>query len=196
MASKKVFNASETDVKIFVLATVTMSLSVWDVAFTLGAYNTVFFDKIFTVWVASTSALLASLFIPPPPGRERFLSWRGRFVLLLPTLAVLLQLAEQGTLIGDRVAALALVLGLLSAIFTLPYTIYVLILVVTPDLENMKTPRLAAAMIIIVVVVGLIGFQVGRHNRLFLTCEDFTVSGSDTPVNCHHEDKLKATLLR
>ena len=175
---------SEADIKIFLLSTISLSVAAWDIAFNYGVFGTVFFDKVFTVWAASMAALLASLFVPPPPDRRYLFSWRGRFVLFIPTLWVLIHLVAGEPIEGDTTDIVLNTLSIVIALVTLPYTLYILIVIVTPDLVNLRNPKFIGALLGIVVVIAAAGFAVGQHNELFLTCDDFVVSGNDTPARC------------
>lgn len=184
MSSEPLSEPQGAEVKIFLLSTISLSVAVWDIAFNYGVFNTVFFDKVFTVWAASSAALLASLFVPPPPDRRYLISWRGRFILLLPTLWIGILLLAGEPLAGEPTDIVLTGLSIAVGLVTLPYTLYVLIIILTPDLINLRNPRYVAAMLLIVALIGVTGFAVGRQNDLFLTCEDFVVSGSDSPPRC------------
>jgi len=101
MTTEALSQPSEADIKIFLLSTISLSVAVWDVAFNYGAFDTIFFDKVFFVWAASTAALLASLFVPPPPDRRLLVGWRGRFLLLVPTVWVVIHLISGEPLDGE-----------------------------------------------------------------------------------------------
>ncbi|MEM7121533.1 MAG: hypothetical protein AAF563_09680 [Pseudomonadota bacterium] len=184
MASKAGRAPSQADIKIFMLSTISLSVAAWDIAFNLGVFNTIFFDKVFTVWAASTAALFASFFVPPPADRKRLVSWRGRFVLLIPTLWMLVDLESGVSLTGTEIDAQLSWLSLIVAVVTLPYTLYVLVIMVTPDLINLKQPLFFVVMFAIVAFIALVGYAVGYYNEDFLTCQDFIVSGNDTPARC------------
>ena len=62
------------------VAAVGAAVIAWWPAFTLGAYQTVFFEQLLALWAASTAAfLILAIF-----GRHRAVSWPRRFALLLP----------------------------------------------------------------------------------------------------------------
>ena len=42
-------------------------------------------------------------------------------------------------------------------------------------------------MIVIVVIVGVAGYTIGKYNRFFMTCQDFEVHGDFVPDNCVDE---------
>lgn len=176
---------SSQEARAFVLTSVALASGVFGIAFWYGVFDTVFFEQIFFVWVASTVALVASLFVPPHDALPKFLSWRGRFVLALPTVWMLMLAAgyEKSESLADAGwIEWTLMLGILA--LTLPYLIYVLILVAVPDIESLQHPRLRATVFLIAVVIALAGFAIGRHHPQFVTCYDFKVSGSDVPENC------------
>ena len=174
---------SETDFKIFTLSAIAMSIAVWDVTFFLGVFDTVFFEKIFAIWVASTAALFASVFMPPPD-LDLPINWTGRFVLILPTLWIVAGLVDNVGLSKAMADTATLWISILVALLTLPYMLYVVVLMTTPDLINLRSKSLVVALFGIVIFIGAMGFAVGRNNHLFLTCHDFRVSGNDLPARC------------
>jgi len=46
---------------------------------------------------------------------------------------------------------------------------------------------LVAMTVMVVAVVGAIGFAVGREHTRFLTCYDFSVAGASEPEDCARE---------
>ena len=60
----------------FVLSAIAISTGVFGIAFFYGVFGTVFFEHLFYVWVASTVAVVASLFVPPVDALPAFISWR------------------------------------------------------------------------------------------------------------------------
>jgi hypothetical protein len=75
-------------------------------------------------------------------------------------------------------------LGLVVALVSLPYGLYLLAATVTPGLGSVRGGRFVGGLVLIVAIVGVAAFLVGRHNDRFLTCDDFKVSGNDLPANC------------
>ena len=173
-----------TDTRIFVLSAIAMSVAVWQVTFNFGVYHTVFYEHVFTIWVASGVALIASFFIAPIKDKEVRMSWRGRFVLAAPTAWILVSLSVERSIEAALSNDILLALGLLVGLVSLPYTLYVVVLVVTPDLVQLESRKLKLGLVAIVLTVALLGFLVGRFNDYFLTCNDFLISGNAAPDRC------------
>lgn len=183
---------SAEESRAFVLSSIAISTGLFSIAFYYGVFGTIFFDHLFYVWVASTVALIASLFVPPVDALPAFISWRGRFVLILPTAFLIWLYFNDGAKMNvgsggwvDWVLALA-IMGL-----TLPYLIFVLVLVAVPDVERLTHPVLRPAILAIAIMVVLSGYAIGRNHDHFITCFDFEVSGNYVPNNCRPsiEDK-------
>ena len=172
---------SSSEYKTFVLASLALALAVWPIAFNLGAFNTVFFDEIFRVWVAASVILLISFIVP-----DRFLEvgWMGRLAMALPTAWVVIVLLSGNTIQQAANEPFSAWIGLAVLLIALPYSIYLWAILVTPDFESIGHRFLQWALIGLLVVIGFVGFAVGRNNDLFLTCDDFRVSGNDLPANC------------
>ena len=68
---------------------------------------------------------------------------------------------------------------------TLPYLIFVLVMVAIPDVERLTHPTLRTAIFGIAFLVVLSGYGIGRNHNHFITCFDFEVSGNYVPKNCH-----------
>jgi len=114
------------------------------------------------------------------------LPWRGRFLLALPTVWLVLSAfidIEAYRLDSPGTWALWLV-TLASAFLTLPYLLYVIIVAVVPDIDRLKHPKLRVALSGILLVMAMAGFVIGKNHPLFLTCENFKVGGHDIPENC------------
>ena len=177
---------SDQEAKAFVLSAIALSAGVFPIAFWYGVFETVFFEHLFYVWVASSVALAASMLVPPVDALPAFVSWRGRVVLILPTLWLLLEAATNST------ASLTpfddwLLLGLAVAVVvvTLPYLIYVVVLITVPDIERLSAPTLRCAIVGCALAAAVAGVTIGTNHRLFLTCYDFKVAGDNIPKDCH-----------
>ena len=164
------------------VSAIAMSVAVWEITFNLGVFQTVFFEHGFTIWVASTAAFLASLFVRRPNDAP-LLTWRGRFVMLLPSVWLVVLLFDDPTSQGEA-ADVVFWVTIAVVVIALPYMLYVVVLVVTPDLIDLKERRLVYALAGIVLSIGVVGYGVGARNELFLSCHDFQVSGNDLPARC------------
>ena len=160
------------------VAVVAAALVVWWPAFDLGAYGVIFFQQLLALWAASTAIFLVSL----TAGRLARVSWPRRLALLLPSLWLLLAivLPEVGVRTWSRALFyVAIVLTLAG----MPFLAALLLRVTIAGYEQIPNRRrlLAAA---VVGIVAITSFGLGRFNNRFLTCNDFVISGNDTPPSC------------
>jgi hypothetical protein len=160
------------------VAVVAAALVVWWPAFSLGAYGVIFFQQMLALWAASTAIFLASL----TAGRRAQVSWPRRLALLIPSLWLLLAFAipEHGPEPWSRALFyLAIVLTLAG----IPFLAALLLRVTIAGYEQIPSRRrlVAAA---VVGIVAIAAFGLGQFNNRFLTCNDFIISGNDTPPGC------------
>ena len=177
---------SRAEAKVFVISAIVLSTTVSYIVFWYGVFGTIFFGYLLYVWIAATAALLASLFIPQMETPPLKLPWRGRFILALPTVwLVLSTFIDVEAYRPDSPGTWVLwVVTLASAFLTLPYLLYVITVAVMPDIDRLTHTKLRVALCGIVLVTAIAGFVIGKNHSLFLTCEDFKVGGHDIPANC------------
>jgi hypothetical protein len=147
----------------------------------LGAFGVVFYEQVFTVVVVSTVGLMASFIAPERTSPHR---WTIRIVLAAPAVWLFLAVVVTDSVSTAAADPVLGTLGLVVALVSLPYGLYLLAVTVTPELGSVRGRRFVGGLILIVAIVGAAAFLVGRHNDRFLTCEDFKVSGNDLPANC------------
>jgi hypothetical protein len=150
-------------------------------AFNLGAFGVIFFDRILAVWVMATLVLVASLFTPLPPR-----SWWGRIILLLPSAWVVLAFLDSPA-DGERLDNSVFLIAIIVTLLTLPFIAWVLITAINPDFLELRTPN-RIAVVGAVLIFAAVGWGLGARNDAFLTCDDFKISGNDLPVNCVESD--------
>jgi hypothetical protein len=169
------------EIRTFVLGTIGLSTATWNVAFNLGAYRTIFYGNIFAVWVTVTAILLVVLLVPE---RDVPVPWWGKLLMLVPTVGVALVPINSINNEGEVTNWFTIGLGLIAILVCLPYAIYVVVNVINADLLNLPETRLKIYLVMIVLVVGLMGYWAGANNHVFLTCGDFKIAGADMPANC------------
>ncbi|MER7044858.1 hypothetical protein [Streptomyces jumonjinensis] len=154
------------------------ALAVWEPAFTLGAYNVVFYYQLLTLWAVSTAVLLSALLL-----RERLPrhGWVYPACLMLPTVWIGLAAAipHKG---GTPRELLFLAGGVLSIIGTplLTWLLLRILLFGDSELSTRQQRRIVGA----IAVVGVLAFTLGKLNHVFLTCGDFDISGNSVPHGC------------
>ncbi|WP_019180366.1 hypothetical protein [Microbacterium yannicii] len=156
-----------------------MAAIAWWPAFTLGAWEEIFFDDILAVWAASTAAFVFVLVERRPVGGRLLRA----FLLLLPSLWLLLNFIvaddteDLGVFVVDLLAIAAVLVGI-------PFTLWVLVRIVWPDFSNDMPRRTKWLIALVVLGVAVASFVLGLNQAHFLTCEDFAISGNSEPPGC------------
>lgn len=147
------------------------------VGFNYGAFGVVFFGQLLAIWVIATIVLIGSLVSDLPPN-----TWPRRLVLLVPSLWLVAAWLDN-TNIFDAGEKIAFALTVAVTLFVLPVVAWILITAINSDFVDLPGRKKG----IVIVSVGLfiiIGFALGTRNDVFLTCDDFKISGNDLPANC------------
>lgn len=169
-----------SELRGFFATTLGISLLVWDLTFSLGAYHAVFYYRLFQIFVVSAVLLLGTLVL------RRRLSVQPWMLAILSTPLVWL-LWRLITPVGGRwpeayrVTELVLVA---LVMVTLPITLWVVLRILAPNYFALSTVRLRLAGLAIVTAVAVAGFLTGQFNYHVITCESFLVAGDDEPANC------------
>ena len=158
----------------FVVAAIPGALISWNVGFELGAFDVVSYRRVFSVFVVCAVVLVAT-FVWPADGVAR--SWWSRLILALPFVYIV----SDALLLTDSVAVRNVLTAAL--VLTLPYAVWVIGRLLGSDLFLLSR-RERAATLIVVLLVGLMGFYVGTANERFLTCRDFERMGDYIPEDC------------
>lgn len=172
--------------KTFLVSAVAASIAVWQVSFNLGAFGVVFFSQIFTAWVTASATFLGCLLLSPersPVGR------RGLALMAFPTVGFIFTFFKSVTE-NSLIDFLGTTSAIFSYVFCLPYTVYVIFSITHQEVVKLSR-QMRVKLITIAAIVGLIGYLVGSHNYLFISCYDFKVSGNDLPTNCRQEPVLR-----
>lgn len=163
------------------MAAVTLGLLTWPIAFNLGAYGEIFYTNIFQVVVASSILFVIVVVNDAYPAPW---NWLVRLALAAP----LLWLLAAGYVAGSTSRALdrpAFVVSLVLILaVSVPLTLRLLVDLSMPELSQAGSRRITASILGLVVVVGAIGFVVGREHPRFLMCSDFAIAGAAEPDDC------------
>lgn len=157
------------------VAVIAFSSMAWWPAFTLGAWGTIFFEQLLTLWAAATAALVLIMLLGDV--RHRF-GWRS-LALAIPTFWVLVALElEPGS--SDELAWVGTLVTLAGA----PIMMVVLIRFASPDLIEDTEPRDRIAVVSAVALVVVCAYLMGTAQEYMFTCGDFTISGNSQPPDC------------
>lgn len=167
----------------FFVAAILVALTVWPVAFAIGAYGQVFYSLLLQIWVVSLVALIAGLYIGALGDGRRFLTQKDMLLLALPSLWLLIEVLADA-FPSALLHGLRLALTALTGLLALPHIIRILLRATLPQATELDNPRLDRGLIMLTVAVALIGCLAGRYNNLIVTCEDFVIAGDDPPANC------------
>ncbi len=168
---------------MFTLVGVAIGLSAytWDLSFNFGAFGVVFLGHIIAIWLFSLSILMVTVFAHGSllPGNK----WIGYSMLILPTIWLVARIIDDSLNTGQLTDHVLKVASILSIAIALPYVVYLFFYFTSPDILNLNR-KWMTALAGIVIVIGIIGYGLGRHNYLIMSCENFEISGQDTPDNC------------
>lgn len=175
------FENIDTGVRSAILISVAAAYFAFDLGFEFGAHGRIFFEKIFFVWSISLALLLIFVIIPKkvlPVPRSLWVA------TAVPTLWVLVGLANRTAPDEILIRHALTILGFLAVLGCFPYIAYVITSVIYPDFTRMDraAPKVGIALVIGIMV--LVGYLVGSYHDHFLTCEDFEVSGQHVPADC------------
>lgn len=164
----------------FFATTIAVSLVVWDLSFSLGAYHTVFYYRLLQIFVVSAVLLLGAVVL------RRHLTVR-RWMLAILAVPVVWLAWRLIVPIGGRWHTVYHVVDTILitlVLLTLPITLWVVARILAPEYFELSTLRLRVASAAIIVVVGCAGLLTGQFNDHVVTCNDFVLAGDDTPANC------------
>lgn len=173
---------SSGELRGFFATTIAISLVVWDMAFALGAYHTVFYFRLMQIFVVSAVLLLGALVL------RRHLTVRPWMLASLSVPVVWLAWRLSTPVGGRWPAVYRVVDGVLIGLvlLTLPLTLVAVARIVAPDYFALSTLRLRLAGLAIVAVVAVAGLLTGQFNYRVVTCHEFVVAGDDEPGNCRN----------
>jgi len=154
---------------------VAFSSIAWWPAFTLGAWGTVFFPQLLSLWAVATAAFVLVIV---SGSVRRHVGWWS-LALLTPTLWLVLAIEFVP---GSRppMAWFGTVVTLVGA----PAMVAILIRFAAPDLAEDATWRDRWAVIAAVAVVVAAAYGLGTVQEHIFTCGDFTISGNWQPPGC------------
>ena len=116
------------------------------------------------------------------PGKH----WLGYIMLSLPSMWLLLRVIDNPVETGHFIDHVLHFFSALAILISLPYLLYLFIHVTNPEFLALH-PRSIIGLVCVALLVGGVAYSLGKYNDLIMTCENFVVSGQDTPTNCVHK---------
>ncbi|MGW4689496.1 hypothetical protein ACWEPM_32020 [Streptomyces sp. NPDC004244] len=158
-------------------ASVGGTLVIWWPAFTLGAYNAIFFDNVLALWAVATTVLFSGALL-----RSRGALPRGGWIALaMPSAWIVLAVVAPKSHGFPYLHYSEAVLTLVGA----PVLAWLLTRILVPDYAALPLLQRLGA-VGVTIVIGVLAYLLGQFNDLFLTCADFEVSGNNAPAGCAH----------
>ncbi|MCP4707711.1 MAG: hypothetical protein GY869_03725 [Planctomycetes bacterium] len=181
---------ADTEILTLVGAAIGLSAYAWDLSFNFGAFGVIFMGHIMALWLFSLSIILLTVVVQRQflPGNK----WWGYFMLSLPTIWLVLRIVDDSSRTGQITDQLIHVASILALVISLPYLVYLFFYFTNPSMIHLKR-RIIAGLVGIMLLIALIGYTLGSYNYLIMSCENFIVSGQDTPQNCIKEKTPTAT---
>lgn len=173
-------NSSQSaELRTLLVTAITIGVVLWDIAFWLGVYGTIFYSKLQTLWVAATVVLLVEIMTPR---RDQLVRGWGLVALLAPTIwfAANALISEVYVSWFDDLVWFA---ALLSFAFAIPYILYILFELMEWEAVQLST-RYRNCLIFILLIVSLAGYGVGTNHFYFVSCEQFKLAGDNVPESC------------
>jgi len=164
---------------------IALSAYVWDLSFNYGAFGVIFLGHLIAVWLFSLSILFITVLAKKQvlPGGKLL----GYLMLALPTIWLIFRVMDDSLTTGQLTDYILHLASILSIVISLPYLLYLFFYFTNPDLFKLKR-KLIAGLVVFVLLIGSVGYTLGHHNYLIMSCENFEVSGQDTPKNCLCEE--------
>jgi len=169
-------------IRAFFAVTIAASVFVFDLTFTLGAYRTVFYSRLFEVLVVSTVLLLGTIVL------RRFVHvrWWSKVLLAVPLVWFVQRMVRPSGPPGTVARVLDdFLVGLTVA--SVPFMLLVVARVLAPEYFELPRRRFKIVAMLIVVLVAVGGLLVGLFNYRVTTCHDYDIAGDDTPANCRQQ---------
>ena len=175
------FEDIDPGVRAFILIVIAIAYPAWDVGFELGAYDRLFYEKIFVAWSISTALLVVLLVVPRDKLRVPRIAWIATAVpSLWLVLALSIRTAPDVKLLGYALTAA----GFVAYLACFPYVVYMAVSIAYPDLLRLTRRRSQIGLTAIILGLVGVGFIAGKNHSHFLTCEDFEISGHYVPADC------------
>ncbi len=170
-----------TTSNVVLMVAIGLSAYVWDLSFNLGAFGSVFLGHYIAIWLFSLSVILVSVTAQGPliPGNKI----TAYILLTLPSIWLLMRIIDDASVVGGTSDMVMHIAGMLAISISLPYLVYLFFYFTNPEIIRLRG-RLLVGLLGIIIVSGSLGYTLGSNNHWVMTCENFIVSGQDTPINC------------
>jgi hypothetical protein len=184
LGSELNLNKLSPNVRSFLVCIITLAYPIWQAGFEIGVYGELFYERKFVAWVLVTAAFFGFGFLPRQmlPFPRAYL-----LILLVPSVWMVARLVLIHTFSTDFLFPVLFALTLVSYLFCLPFSIYLLLQLVNPEMLRIRNPQALMGLIAICVAFFAIGFGMGSNHERFVSCSEFEISGNDLPPACKAE---------
>lgn len=160
--------------------------------FDVGAFGTLLYRNVITVWVFVISMLLGLLYVRFFEGVN--VKWHRYIILACPTLWPAVDYLDHH--VQNAYIHYFVIFDYFIVIFGLLYAAYLFLKLIKADLFDTLTLGNKLFIASMGLLFSVLGFALGHHNSLLLECAHFELSGDYVPHNCRRENGDFRTLYR
>lgn len=165
-------------------------INIWNIAFELGAWNTVLYNNLMLIWGSSLITLFYVLFVA---GKTNQFSKFELIAISLPSCWFLLMIINSLYMKSEIVSEILHYSSFIVILVCIPALLYFVLLIIERDALLLDIKSYLKLFALLTLMAGL-GFVTGKYNYIFFSCSDFMYAGSYEPTNCHAESSVEALL--
>lgn len=166
-------------------------INIWNIAFELGAWNTVLYNNLTLIWGCSLITLFYVLFVAD---KANSIGLFEQIAISLPSCWFLLMIVNSLYLESELIGQWLHFSAFLVVLICIPALLYFVLLIIERDALLLDIKSYTKLFVLLIFMAGL-GFVTGKFNYIFFSCSDFVYAGSYKPKNCQIESKIE-TLLK
>lgn len=165
-------------------------INIWNIAFEVGAWNTVLYNNLMLIWGASLITLFYVLFVAD---RVNQFSKFEVIAITLPSCWFLAVIINSLWVQSEVISEILHYSSFIVILICIPALLYFVLLIIERDALLLDIKSYIRLFLLLALMAGM-GFITGKYNYIFFSCSDFMYAGSYEPKNCRAESAVEALL--